>query len=746
MTSKSPATMAEKERAAGKGRTEAQEQLMSANLKHPSPEFILDRTAVAGRRPRFQVEPDEIEALRRYIAEHVEARWLSPALIDEGGREVILDAIRRAIQAGNVVSLQVAGDDAVHFLYQSTVGLGVLEPLLADAEIEQIDVFDWDDIWCQRRGRWFRSDHSFDSAADLWRVTVNIAVRQGRGRSRDLAPETVRIQDLVFGTTPPLRVQVDHTVKTRRPGHTPVSLFIRRGRARNFTFEQLLEMGDFNREVGELLQQIARRQINFAVFGPVGSGKTVILGFMANAMPLMPAIVADDAGDFVCEHPGAHVFIKPAEPYERERESRLDLAAMIRAALRKADVFIAAEIRGYEAGYAVADAPAMRHLAFTTHGETAADGLDRLVNLCQRHGSPFFGLGTDVVRKAVAEAVPVVVEMRRSGETRFVSGVYHCAGWERPGSAGLVRALFASALAAVHAGRERPAAGLLDRAAAMLEAAAAEFERTGGEAGPDGQGRWRLRPLVTSRVQAGRIVWRVHDPDLDALKPLAAGEKLEAAAAATGEMEAAPLHRQGMQAIENRDYSGAVHLLTKAMRLDSDNPAIQQDLALALAVSGRDAPLRPRVEAAMAAVSAASAARDWRQVQELLGRLKRHPGVYALLCRQRDFGATRLRTQARRGLEQVGAAERALRAAGEVLEAPALAWQEADRCLAGLRDVEDSLLPPEMARALDGRRIALLRSILDHPGLPAENRPYFQQALDGIVLAAQGGDDAGFGA
>jgi pilus assembly protein CpaF len=722
----------------------AGQQTMSTNLNHATSEFILDRTAVAGRRPRFQVDPDEIEALRRYIAEQVEARWLSPALIDEGGREVIQGAIRRAIQSGNVVSLQVASDDAVHFLYQSTVGLGVLEHLLADPDIEQIDVFDWDDIWCQRHGRWFRSDQSFDSAADLWRVTVNIAVRQGRGRSRDLAPETVRIQDLVFGTTPPLRVQVDHTVKTRRPGHTPVSLFIRRGRTRNFTFEQLVEMGDFSREVGELLREISRRQINFAVFGPVGSGKTVLLGFMANAMPLMPAIVADDAGDFVCEHPGAHVFIKPPEPYERDRESRIDLAAMIRAALRKGDVFIAAEIRGYEAGYAVADAPAMRHLAFTTHGETATDGLDRLVNLCQRHGSPFFGLDTGAVRKAVADAVPVVVEMRRIGETRFVSGVYHCAGWEQAGGAGLVGALFGSALAAVGAGRKLNEAGLLEKAAVMLQAAAGEFEKAGGDAGPATGGRWRLRPLVTTEIRDGRIHWHLENVDLDAIKPLSAVEKLETTISATGEMEASPLHRQGVQAIENRDYAQAVHLLTKAMSLDNDNPAIQQDLALALTVSGQEAPLLPRVEAALAAVNEATAAKDWRRVQDLLGRLKQHAGVYALLCQRRDFPAARVRARARRGVEQVSAAETALRTAREVLRTPGLAWQEADRCLAGLRDVEDNLLPPEMARALDGQRIALLRAILDHAGLPAENRPYFQQALDGIVLAGQGGDDAGF--
>ena len=77
------------------------------------------------------------------------------------------------------------------------------------------------------------------------------------------------IVDIRF-ENPVLRIHIN---QTRRD--YGISMYIRRGRSEPFTTDFLLEAGNFNREVLNVLQAAAKRLIGCVFLGGVGSGKTV---------------------------------------------------------------------------------------------------------------------------------------------------------------------------------------------------------------------------------------------------------------------------------------------------------------------------------------------------------------------------------------------------------------------------------------------------------------------------------------
>ena len=79
------------------------------------------------------------------------------------------------------------------------------------------------------------------------------------------------------------------------------------------------------------------------------------------------------------------IFDLPETSYNQNKQLNLTLGGMTRAALREGDVLCVAETRGAEeAGILISDAPSMRCVVTTAHGESAVSGLSRLVSIAQR--------------------------------------------------------------------------------------------------------------------------------------------------------------------------------------------------------------------------------------------------------------------------------------------------------------------------------------------------------------------------
>jgi len=406
------------------------------------------------------IKQHHIEDARTYLADVAEPEMLDPTTLAQGGRTVIIGLLREGINSGNISDLPNNPPDTVLAnLYNQTVGLGILEDLLADERINQINVQGPKEIIVQVNGIWRPIEDEtqmFENAAAVKMIAENIARRQGQ----ELSPYTNPIMDLRFGY-PPLRIHINMT--RREHG---ISIFIRRGRVKPFSMERLVEMGDFNEAVAIFLKEAAQRLIGTVVLGPVGTGKTVILESYIDHMPQVPIVVVDDAGDCNPSHRFCAIFDLPSSSYSPRDIPLLTLGSLTRAALREGQVLIVAETRGAEeAGILISDAPSMKAVATTAHGENAASGLSRLVSIAQRSdaykgGSDFSGLRADLT-----SAFPLVIEMMQRGDRRFISKIYRNDGWDTTGNV------------------------------------------------------WRLHEMVTAvYTSSGDILWRITDSDLDSIR------------------------------------------------------------------------------------------------------------------------------------------------------------------------------------------------------------------------------------
>ena len=150
-------------------------------------------------------------------------------------------------------------------------------------------------------------------------------------------------------------------------------------------------------------------------------------------MPNVPIVVVDDAGDCQPSHSMCAVFDLPETSYTANKQLNLTLGWIHSSGLREGDVMVVAETRGAEeAGILISDAPSMRCVVTTAHGDSAESGLSRLVSIAQRPPSPYAGTNSAGALEARPHlnAFPLVVQVNRRGDRRYVDGIYHNMGWE----------------------------------------------------------------------------------------------------------------------------------------------------------------------------------------------------------------------------------------------------------------------------------------------------------------------------
>lgn len=181
------------------------------------------------------------EALRQ------ELKGLTQRLLDESGL-AINEAERRQIVQG---------------IQDEMLGLGPIEPLLADPTVSDILVNGPHSVYVERKGKIESTNIEFDSEAHLMRVIDRIVSRIGR-RVDEMNPMVdARLPDgsRVNAVIPPLAID------------GPL-LSIRRFSVVPYTMMDLLAFHTLNAEMSELINGLVKAKINLLVSGGTGSGKT----------------------------------------------------------------------------------------------------------------------------------------------------------------------------------------------------------------------------------------------------------------------------------------------------------------------------------------------------------------------------------------------------------------------------------------------------------------------------------------
>lgn len=322
----------------------------------------------------------------------------------------LADLVRRCDPLASAATV-AAAVDAVR---QRVVGLGRLEPLLADPDVTEVMVNGpGQPVWIERAGRLQATAIVLDrSAVDLVveRVVAPLGLRADRTRPTVDArlPDGSRVNVVL----PPLAV--DGPCVT-----------IRRFGARRVTLAALCPPG-----VADLLAWAVRARCNLVAVGGAGAGKTTLLNAVAAAVPRDERIVTvEDAAELRLLHP--HVVrleCRPGLPGGGHTAVR----DLLHNALRmRPDRIVVGEVRGPEALDLLQAMNTGHEGALSTcHANSAADALARLETMVLLAAS---GLPLDAVRSQLAASLDLVVRVvRRPDGARRVVEVAEVAGMHEP--------------------------------------------------------------------------------------------------------------------------------------------------------------------------------------------------------------------------------------------------------------------------------------------------------------------------
>jgi pilus assembly protein CpaF len=270
--------------------------------------------------------PDEEKELARRVAQqhlrasHVSNEWASTS-VDGLGADVVDEAI-------NIV-----------------LGLGRLEPLLADEEISDIHVRGNSNVWLKlRSGERREHEPIVDSDEELIELIRRMAARMGHREQRfDPAHPELNLQ-LNDGS----RVFATMEVSARP------SLIIRRHRFEYSDLRELVKLGMLDEPTARFLTAAVRSRQNLVISGGTGSGKTTLLRALINEIPRTERIVTiEDAFEIGLEHFAAshpdHDALQ-ARLANSEGAGAVTMSDLARMALRMdPDRVVVGEVRGAEA-------------------------------------------------------------------------------------------------------------------------------------------------------------------------------------------------------------------------------------------------------------------------------------------------------------------------------------------------------------------------------------------------------------
>jgi pilus assembly protein CpaF len=266
----------------------------------------------------------------------------------ELARQLTLSRLERyateSVESGDAL-LELADEERVaRAVLDALFGLGRLQTLIDDSDIENIDVNGCDRVWVTYAdGTKERVAPAADSDAELAEILRSAAARFGLSERRfDVShPELdLRLPD---GS----RLSALMSVVQR-----PV-VSIRRHRYVDLTIDDLVEMGGLDATLASFLTAAVRARKNIVVGGAMNSGKTTLVRALASAIPPRERVVTiEQAFELGLDSiPDRHpdLIALEARPANAEGEGAISMARLVRRALRmNADRVIVGEVLGDE--------------------------------------------------------------------------------------------------------------------------------------------------------------------------------------------------------------------------------------------------------------------------------------------------------------------------------------------------------------------------------------------------------------
>lgn len=280
------------------------------------------------------------------------------------------------------------------------LGLGPLEPLLAEDSITEIMVNGPKSIYVERGGNLTRVNVTFENNDHVLRVIDRIVSPLGRRVDESHPFEDARLADgsRVNVIIPPLALN-GPTITIRKFSKRPLQI------------EDLINYGSLTSEIAEFLRATVKAKVNTVVSGGTGSGKTTLLNVLSNFIPEDERVITvENAAELQLQ--GEHVVTLESRPPNIEGKGAVTIQDLVVNCLRmRPDRIVVGECRSGEALDMLQAMNTGHEGSLTTaHSNSPRDTLARLEVMCLMAG---MDLPVRAIREQIASAIDLICHQSR---------------------------------------------------------------------------------------------------------------------------------------------------------------------------------------------------------------------------------------------------------------------------------------------------------------------------------------------
>lgn len=303
-------------------------------------------------------------------------------------------------------------------LQNEILGLGPLEPLLADPDISEIMVNRYDEVYVEKRGKIELVETRFNDDQHLLKIIDKIVSHVGRRIDESSPMVDARLPDgsRVNAIIPPIALD-GPAVSIRRFAVVPLKI------------DDLIEKGALTDFMAELFAGLVKAKVNILISGGTGSGKTTLLNILSSFIPDGERIITiEDTAELQLQQP--HVVRLETRPPNIEGQGEITMRSLVKNSLRmRPDRIVLGEVRGSEVIDMLQAMNTGHDGSLTTiHANSPRDALSRLENLIGMGGA---NLSPRTLRQQISSAIQVIIQVSRLNDgTRKVISVHEITGME----------------------------------------------------------------------------------------------------------------------------------------------------------------------------------------------------------------------------------------------------------------------------------------------------------------------------
>lgn len=303
-------------------------------------------------------------------------------------------------------------------IFHNVVGLGPLEPLLADPDISEIMVNGPYRVYIERNGKLELSGTNFKDNNHVMNILNRIVSSIGRRIDEASPMVDARLADgsRVNAIIPPLALN-GPTITIRKFAKNP------------YTVGDLIRFGSVSPKMMSFLDSCVKARTNLIVSGGTGSGKTTLLNVLSGYIPNNERIVTiEDAAEIQLRQD--HVVTLESRPANLENAGQITIRDLVRNALRmRPDRIIVGEVRSGETLDMLQAMNTGHDGSLTTaHANSPRDLISRLETMVLMSGME---IPIKAIREQVSSALNLIVHQARMKDgSRKITSITEVVGME----------------------------------------------------------------------------------------------------------------------------------------------------------------------------------------------------------------------------------------------------------------------------------------------------------------------------